>query len=120
LSMSTEHVLVPLHPAPLHPVKIDPDDAVAVSVTVEPRTACPLHVEPQLIVATGLLVTVPVPVPVLLMVRSRAGANDAVTFVAVFIVTWQASVPLHPPPLHPVNRFDALGVAVSVTTVPPV
>ena len=85
--MSTEHVPVPLHPAPLHPVKIDPDDAVAVSVTVEPWTACPLHVEPQLIVATGLLVTVPVPVPVLLMVRSRAGANDAVTLVAAFIVT---------------------------------
>jgi hypothetical protein len=118
-SITTAHVPVPLHPPPLHPVKTEPGDAVAVRVIVEPSTICPLQVEPQLIVVAGLLVTVPVPVPVLLMVSRRAGAKVAVTFVAASIVTWHVPVPLHPPPLHPVNRFDAFGVAVSVTTVPP-
>jgi hypothetical protein len=118
-SMSTTQEPIPLHPPPLHPVKIDPDDAVAVRVTVEPSTICPLQVVPQLIVVVGPLVTEPLPVPVLLMVSSRAGANVAVTFVAAFIVTTQVPVPLHPPPLQPVNTFEAFGAAVSVTTVPP-
>jgi hypothetical protein len=118
-SMSTAHVPVPVHPPPLHPVKIDPGDAVAVSVTIEPWTICPVQVVPQLIVVVGVLVTVPVPVPLLLMVSSRAGAKVAVTFVAAFIVTTHVPVPLHPPPLQPVNTFEALGAAVSVTIVPP-
>ena len=40
----TVHVLVPLHPSPLQPVNVEPLFAVAVSVTLVPkskrRTAC--------------------------------------------------------------------------------
>ena len=42
----------------------------------------------------------------------------AVTDCAALIVTTQAPVPLHPPPLHPINREVASAVAVSVTSVP--
>jgi hypothetical protein len=42
---------------------------------------------------------------------------DAFTFIEI----WQVAVPLQPPvpPIHPVNTEYALGVAVSVTSVPP-
>ena len=51
-------------------------------------------------------VTVPEPVPVFETVRVKVGVgeNVAVTAVAdVPILTVQAPVPEHPPPLHPVN-----------------
>jgi hypothetical protein len=35
-STVTTHVLVPVQPAPLHPVNIAPGPAAAVSVTIEP------------------------------------------------------------------------------------
>jgi hypothetical protein len=44
--------------------------------------------------------------------------NVAVTAAAALSVTTQLPVPLQPPPLHPVKAEPALGVAVSVTTVP--
>jgi hypothetical protein len=56
LSMVTTQVPVPLHEAPLHPVKMYPDAAVAVRVTVVEKLA--LQVDPQLMPA-GELVTVP-------------------------------------------------------------
>jgi hypothetical protein len=64
----TEQVLVPVHPAPLHPANVDPLAAAAVSITTCPLVKLAKHVVPQLIPA-GLLVTVPVPVPALVTVR---------------------------------------------------
>src|SRR5437879_10933710 len=42
----------------------------------------------------------------------------ALTVVAPEILTVQAPVPVHPPPVQPVNAEFACGVAVSVTAVP--
>ena len=79
-----------------------------------------MQVAPQLIPA-GELVTVPVPapVPVLLTVKENvgAGSNVAVTDWALFIVTTQAPVPEHPPPLQAMKAEPAAGVADSVTAV---
>jgi hypothetical protein len=60
--MVTEHVPVPVQPAPLHPANVDPLAAAAVSTTTCPLVKLAEHVAPQLIPA-GLLVTVPVPLP---------------------------------------------------------
>jgi hypothetical protein len=51
--------LVPEH-APVHPVKVEPEAAVAVSVTAVPAAK---------VVPVGLLVTVPDPVPDFVVVR---------------------------------------------------
>src|SRR5207245_5855746 len=48
------------------------------------------------------------------------GAKVAVTVVAVVSVTVHDPVPLHPPPLQPVNLEFAPGAAVSITGVPPI
>jgi hypothetical protein len=113
----TVHGPVPVQ-APLQPVKAEPALGVAVRVTTVPLTKSAAHVAPQLIPA-GLLVTVPVPVPARLTVSANVcGVNVAVTAVAAVRVTTQLPVPLQPPPLQPVNADPALGVAVSVTTVP--
>src|SRR6185369_3634386 len=57
-----EHVPVPLQ-APLQPMNVEPDAAVAVSVIEVPMGTAALQVAPQEIPA-GLLETVPAPVPV--------------------------------------------------------
>lgn len=62
--IDTMHVLdVPLH-APLQPVKVDPADAMADSVTRVPALNWALHRLPQLM-PEGLDTTVPLPVPAL-------------------------------------------------------
>ena len=66
-SMVTTHVPVPLQPPPLQPVKVDPADGVAVSVTMVPAAYDWLQSVPQLM-PVGLLVSVPVPVPALVTV----------------------------------------------------
>ena len=53
--------------APLHPAKVEPPAAAAVSVTLVPLLYDAAHVLPQLIPA-GEEVTVPVPVPALVTV----------------------------------------------------
>ena len=58
---------VPEHPPPVQPVKVEPPEGVAVSVTLVPLVKVALQVDPQLIPA-GLEVTVPVPVPLLVTV----------------------------------------------------
>lgn len=58
----TRHGPVPVQPTALHPLKVEPDDGVAVSVTVVPAVTDSVQSEPQLMPA-GLLATVPVPVP---------------------------------------------------------
>ena len=61
----------------------------------------------------------PLPVPALLTVSVYNGiVNVAVTVVAAVSVTGHVPVPLHPPPLQPVNVDPAAAVAVSVTAVP--
>ena len=57
------HVDVPLQ-APDQPANVEPDAAVAVSLTDVPLANLALQVDPQLM-PDGLLVTVPVPVPAL-------------------------------------------------------
>jgi hypothetical protein len=78
-AITVVQVPVPVHPPPLQPANIDPDDGVAVSVTILPVGNEALQLFPQLIPA-GVLVTVPVPVPILLTVRVEGTAlNVAVT-----------------------------------------
>ena len=60
--MVTVQGLVPLHPPPLQPVKVEPPLGVAVSVTVVPLVKLAVQVLPQVIPA-GLEVTEPEPVP---------------------------------------------------------
>src|SRR6266851_4375573 len=47
-----------------------------------------------------------------------AAANVAVTALGAMTVMAHAHVPLHPPPLQPVNVDPTAGVAASVSTVP--
>jgi hypothetical protein len=107
---------VPLHTAPLQPVKMDPTLGVAVRVTTVPFTKLAAQVAPQSIPA-GLLVTVPVPAPALVTVSANVGVKVAVTDAAAVIVTTQAPVPLQPAPLQLVKIDPAAGWAVRVTTV---
>ncbi len=66
--MVTTQVDEPAHPLPLHPLKNEPDAAVAVSVTLAPLAKVAEQVRPQSMPA-GTLVTVPLPVPVGVTVR---------------------------------------------------
>ena len=96
---------------------------MAVSVTTVPLAKLAvqrLPLVPQLIPA-GALVTMPCmgPAMVTASVADGARANVAVIVVAEVSVTLQVPVPLHPPPLQPVNTDPAAALAVSVTTVPP-
>src|SRR5215470_149741 len=116
----TTHVPVPVQPPPLQPVNVEPVDAAAVRVATVPLVNEIEHAAPQLM-PVGELVTVPLPVPAFVTVS----ANDcctkfAVTVVAAFSVTTQVPVPVHPPPLQPVNVEPVCAAAVSVTTVPDV
>jgi hypothetical protein len=74
-------VPVPLHPAPLQPVKLLPPLATAVSVTCAPTPKSAVHVLGQLMPA-GALVTTPNPVPLVVTVSGKEVAgvtvNDAV------------------------------------------
>ena len=60
----TTHVPVPEQPPPDHPVKVEPVDGVAVSVTEVPYRYELEQVAPQLMPA-GLDVTLPLPFPLL-------------------------------------------------------
>ena len=114
----TTQVPVPEQPPPLHPAKVEPADAAAVSVTTVAPGNDALHVAPQLIPA-GALVTVPVPVPAFETVNDCGSrSNWALTVAAAFTVTTHVPVPEQPPPLQPMNEEPAVADAVSVTTVP--
>ena len=57
-------------------------------------------------IAPGEAVTVPEPVPVFATVRVKLGVGENVAVTAVVdvpMLTVQAPVPEHPPPLQPVN-----------------
>ena len=113
----TVQVLVPLQPPPDQPVNAMPASGVAVSTTIESSWNFTEHVAPQLMPA-GDDVTTPVPEPGFEIVNVCASTKVALTVVGAFIVTTQVvTVPLHPPPDHPVKIEFELGVAVSVTDV---
>ena len=65
----TIHAPVPEQAAPVQPVNVEPDAAVAVKVTTVLLGKAAEHVDPQLMPA-GLLVTVPAPPPVLFTVKT--------------------------------------------------
>lgn len=67
-SIVTAQDPVPEHPPPDHPLKVEPDAAVAVRVTVVPVVTDAVQVEPQSM-PEGVDVTVPLPVPLLLMLK---------------------------------------------------
>jgi len=71
----TLHVPVPLQPPPVQPANVEPEAAVAVSVTMVPLLKFALHVPGQLI-PVGLLVTVPVPVPGRVTVSAKEGGRS--------------------------------------------
>jgi len=86
--------------SPLKPEKVDPDDGVAVRLTLVPSSKLAVQVEGQLIPA-GLLVTVPGPETVTVNCAELALVNVAETDWSLERVTWQ-DVPLHAP-LYPEN-----------------
>ncbi|HSN13875.1 MAG TPA: hypothetical protein VLT61_04535, partial [Anaeromyxobacteraceae bacterium] len=105
---------VPLHPPPLHPVKVELAPGVASSVTTVPGVKVSVQSAPQLI---PVPVTVPVPAPDFVIVSVYGNsANCASTAVVASTVTVQPPVPLQPPPLQPTKIEAAPGVASSVTT----
>ena len=109
--------VVPVH-APLHPPKVDPVDAAAVSVTFVAFAKFAVHVPPQLIPA-GLEVTVPVPVPIFVIASANEDEllNVAVTLRAAVMDTVQVPVTLVHAPLQPANVEPLAAAAVSVTEV---
>jgi hypothetical protein len=116
----TTQVPAPAHPPPLHPANVDPSDGAAVNVTCAPLAKFAEQVVGQLIPA-GALVTVPDPVPASATVNAKLFVlvlKVAVTVVAAVNVTTHVPVPVHPPPLHPVNVEPSAGLAISVTCVP--
>ena len=80
--MVTEQAPVPVQP-PLHPAKVEPEAAAAVSVTTVPLLKEALQVPGQLIPA-GLLVTVPAPVP--------AVVSDSVNELVLLLFKFSVSI----------------------------
>jgi len=119
VSVSVQVEEVPLH-APDHPVKVELDAGVSVSVTEAALAKLAVHVVPQLML-DGLLVTVPEPVPAVCTVSCTGAAvvalKFAVTEVSAPTVTVHPPVPLHAPD-QPVNVERDAGVAMRVTEVP--
>jgi hypothetical protein len=103
--------------APLHPPNTEPAAGVAARLTTVPELKDAEHVAPQLMPA-GALVTVPLPVPDRVRVKVKRGTKLAATEVFAFINTVQVPVPVHAPPLHPVNTEPAVAAAVRITLVP--
>jgi hypothetical protein len=111
------HVPVP-EQSPDQPVKAEPEEATAVSVTSVPSAKLALHVAPQLMPATSE-VTIPVPDPALVTVsRWVGGPKSAVTSRAWLIVTTQVVLVPEQSPDHPLKAEPPEAVAVSVTSVP--
>jgi hypothetical protein len=107
---------VPVHPAPLQPVKVNPGAALARKDTVLPETKLEEQVDPQLI-PEGVLVAIPFPFFATLSVTSfMAKLAVQVLFASILTEPSEQSEC----PVQPVNfEFDA-GRAVKVTTVPDV
>ena len=65
----TVQLEVPEQPPPDQPVKIEPGLATAVNIVTVPSKAADVQLEPQLILADEVLVTIPEPAPLLFTVR---------------------------------------------------
>jgi hypothetical protein len=109
---------------PLHPVKVEPDAAVAVSLTDVPLEKLAWQAVPHEIPA-GWLTTVPLPSPAFCVASAYvdgggadASENVAEMLTATLPLVTHGSVPAHPPPVHPVNTEPDAAVAVSVTRRP--
>jgi hypothetical protein len=114
----TVHVVELPEQSPDQPVKIEPADAVAVSVTIVFSVNVAPHVAPQLM-PDGAEVSVPDPEPDLVAVSVWGVPKMAVTSRAAFIVTAQVvelpeQSPDQPTKLEP----PPPALAVSITTVP--
>ncbi len=99
--------------APLQPLNTMPASGVAVRLTAVPISSVAEQLLPQ---SMPLPLTLPVPVPALAALSVNCFLSKIAVDVRVspFSVTAQASVPAQPPPLQPLNRLSAAGVAVSV------
>jgi hypothetical protein len=104
----------------LHPEKLDPAAAVAVSVTIVPELKFAVQVPGQLMPG-GALVTVPLPFPEILTFKTCCVLADevklAVTDVFLLRARLQLFVPLQAP-LQPAKVEFGAGVAVRVIWVP--
>ena len=120
LSTLTLQGAVPGQPGSDQPKNTDPEDGVAVNVTIVPILYEAEQVVPQSIPA-GLDVTVPVPVPNPTLETAKSNTLDlvkvAVTVSSASTVTLQAPVPKQPAPDHPEKTDPAAGVAIRVTDV---
>ena len=98
----TWQIPTPTHPPPLQPVKVEPEAADAVNVTIVFGSKLALQVALHEI-PEGLLVIVPEPLPTRVTDNinvTGATANAAVTVVSESTTTVQGVLLMHPPPLH--------------------
>src|SRR5215210_9304156 len=116
LIVTLQVVAVP-EQAPDQPVKLEPAEAAAVSVTEVPSSYVSAQMAPQLIAPMSEL-TVPVPEPVFVTVRVYVATKPALTLRAWLMVTLQVPVPEQPAPDQPVKRDPVAAGALSVTQVP--
>jgi hypothetical protein len=117
--MVTLQGLVPEHPAPLQPAKVEPVEATADRTTVELALKLAVQLAPQSI-PVGELVTKPSPLPAFDTVRAIFSMlKVAVTETAAFMVTLQVSTPVHAP-LQPAKVEPVEATAVKMTGVPTV
>jgi len=120
--MTTVHVLVPLHPAPVQPENRYPAPGVAVSVTVVPDAyVCdPLAQSAAQLSGPESAATVLVEPPTFETVSSYAGTKVAVIVRSELIVTAhvsdESSHASEPVPDHPVKVDPLVALAASVTT----
>ncbi|HEX4566684.1 MAG TPA: hypothetical protein VH138_08620 [Vicinamibacterales bacterium] len=112
---STVQVLPFTESHPVHPMKTEPSDGVAVRVTVVLITKVPEQLVPQLTPA-GLDVTVPLPIPLLVVVNvKRCSMKIAVTDLALLIVTVHVAPDTESHPVQPA-KTESLARAAAVST----
>jgi hypothetical protein len=112
----TTHEPVPVQ-SPDQPVKTEPAEGEAVSVTVAPSPRDALHVAPHAMPPMSD-VTVPVPVPAFVTVSVWRSPNVAETLRAWLMVTMQVVLEPEQSPVQPAKPEPELAAAVSVTRVP--
>src|SRR5687767_12432172 len=114
--MVTMQVPVPAQ-APLHPLKLEPVDGTASSVTVIPAAKLSAQSAPQS-TPEGVLVTLPAPVPFLVTLSANTSVNVAVTAFAESTVTMHVPDPVQAP-AHPEKADPCAGDVDRATASPP-
>ena len=104
--------LMPVQPGSLHPARVEPAAAVAVSVTGTPVLNSALHVPGQLMPAGDETIDPP-PEPASATLNSAPPPKLACTLRATLTTTVQGPVPGHSGIDHPLNTDPPVGVAVS-------